>query len=549
MACEVSLILPIRGNSNNGSDFVGSMRGTYRSASDARRSSLAGRYQPQYRDPTSRRGVRSSTERDPLSGSESLEHVEKSLKSSKSLQGSSNRLSLDPSCPQLPPIEPTIELLSEAHIACHIVLTDTDLTETIIIDRNDRVPSQVNSEHARFSKDNKLILNSNLINEPRLYNSTPAYLTHLPPAFLARRGYLPSIDSTHLQSPIELDLQDEIILEPSRRDELRELWNCASGWQVSPYEGRRFCLKITTVCADVPIYVLSSSTQAFYSIKYIATPNSTQMSVMRYDPEKSASISILGFSKLGKGIDVVSTTLEKNARKIPPEDGLVALLYPRAASNKFIQLATRISKRDTHEVAAAALEKECGRLVWEVDSGSYFLCHPAMRTPFLISITTTPDSSTIKYMLEHTEFQRDVVTLVRDAAGDGFLEINTSCVTQIESTCIIDVAVSAIMLVAILTEEKMLEIDRINMALAMELKRQSQLVTQESNNTLGTEYDDQRSVSDIESQNGKPNEQKEETDSAPALGVLESMIKRILNALIFILKIFQPKKEPHEEIK
>ncbi|POS82554.1 hypothetical protein EPUL_005384 [Erysiphe pulchra] len=545
MAGEASSVFSSRGNNNIGSDFVGSLRGTFQSASDARRSSLAGQYQSQYRGQTPRRSARTSTERDVLAGPESLEHVEKSPKSP---QSPGTRLSLDPTCPQLPPIEPTIELLSEAHIACHIILTDTDLTETIIIDRNDPIPSQVITEHARFSRDNKLIQNTNLNNEPQTCDSTPAYLTHLPPAFLARRGYLPSIDSTYLQSPIEMDLQDEIILEPSHRDELRELWNCASGWQVSPYKGRRFCLKITTVRADVPIYVLSSSTQAFYSIKYIATSNSTQMNVMRYDPEKNASISILGFSKFGKGIDVVSTTLEKNARQIPIEDGLVALLYPRAASNKFIQLATRISKRDSYEVAAAALEMECGRLVWEGDSGSYFLCHPAMRTPFLISITTTPDSSSIKYMLEHTEFQRDIVTLVRDAAGGGFLEIDTSCVTQITSTCIIDVAVSAIMLVAILTEEKMLEIDRINMALAMELKRQSQLVTQESDNTLGSVYSDEKSDSDIESQNYKQSEQKGETERTPALSVLESIITRIMSALSFILKIFQS-KGLHEVIK
>lgn len=547
MASEVSLNFLTRGNNKNGSDFVGSIRGTYRSASDARRSSLAGRYQPQYRGQTSRRDARNSIQRDVPVGLESLEYFEKSPKSPESPR---TMLPLDPTCPQLPPIEPTIELLSEVHIACHIVLTDTDLTDTVIIDRNETTPPQVISEHTRYSKDNKVILNSNLIDEPRMFNSTPTYLTHLPPAFLARRGYLPSIYSTNLQSPIELDLQDEIILEPSRRDELRELWNCASGWQVSPYEGRRFCLKITIVHADVPIYVLSSSTQAFYSIKYTATSNSTQMNVMRYDPEKNASISILGFSKFGKGVDVVSTTLEKNARQIPLEDGLVALLYPRAASNKFIQLATRISKRDTYEAIAATLEKECGRLVWEGDSGNYFLCHPAMRTPFLISITTTPDTSTMKYMLEHTEFQRDIVTLVRDATGGGFLEIDTSCVTQIASTCIIDVAVSAIMLVAILTEEKMLELDRINLALAMELKRQSQFVTLESNSTLGIEYNDEKLDPDIESQNNKPSEQKRELlERTPALSVLESMITRILIVLDYLLKIFQSKKKPNEELK
>ncbi|KHJ33758.1 putative acetylserotonin methytransferase-like protein [Erysiphe necator] len=545
MANEFSFTFLNRG-SRYGSDFLGSIGGINRSASDARRLSLSGRYQSQCRSQVSSRGARTSTVNYVHGGCEESEQIEKN---SKTL---STRLNLDPTCPQLPPIEPTVELLSEAHIACHIVLTDTDLLETIIVDKNDRVCSQAISEHANLSKDEKLIINSN---KSRIHNSTPDYLAHLPPAFLARRGYLPSIDTSYLQSPIELDLQEKIILEPSRRDELRELWNCASGWQIAPYEGRRFCLKITTVRADVPIYVLSSSTQAFYSIKYTSTSNNTQMNVMRYDPEKNASISILGFSKFDKGIEVVSTTLEKKARQIPLEDGQVALLYPKAASNKFIQLATRISKRDTYDVAVAALEKECGRLVWDGDSGSYFLCHPAMRTPFQISISNTPDSSTIKYMLEHTEFQRDIVTLVRDGAGSGFLEIDTSCVTQIASTCIIDVAVSTIMLVAILTEEKMLEIDRINIALALELKRLSQLSTPEDNVPLGTEYIDSKSniedvtVSDLESQSSKISDQVRSTERTPAINIWISIVRRIMNVVGYILRIFQKKKEPQGEAK
>ncbi|RKF62242.1 putative acetylserotonin methytransferase-like protein [Golovinomyces cichoracearum] len=515
-------------------DVARPLQERHRSASDARRSAFASRNHSQQQSSSRKpkRSIRSSTK--DLSSSES----DSSENETQSSDSSINSLSLNSSCPQLPPILPTVELFSEAHIATHILSADNEISESTTI---------VMTENNSY-KDEKLVINSNTINTSQEHNFIPINLAHLPPAFLARRGYLPIIDSSYLQSPIEMSWQDDIILEPSRREELRELWNCASGWQESSYVGRRFCLKITTIHAEVPMYVLSSSTQAFYCIKYRRTSNSTQMNLMRYDPDKNASISILGFSKFDKGIEVISTTLEKNAHKIPLDDGLVAFLYPRAASKKFVQLATRLSRREGADLAVSALENECARLVWDGDSGCYYLVHPAMRTPFLISISTTADTSTIQYMLEHTELPRNLVTLVRDGAGGGFLEIDTACAAVVPSQCIIDTAVCAIMIVALLTEEKMAEIEKLNVSLALERSRNSQLASNGDNDLAEimkvTSASDELAFSevqltDLERQTNKA------TGSAkkpPTKGILDGIVMWIINLFKFFISLLSSSK-------
>ncbi|TQS34463.1 hypothetical protein Golomagni_05152 [Golovinomyces magnicellulatus] len=487
MKSEVSLNSTHR-QKNTEPDGARPLQERHRSASDARRSAFAAQNQSQ-RQSSSRKPKRSigSSTKD-LSSSES----ESSENEKQSSNSSIDRLSFNSACPQLPPILPTVELFSEAHIATHILSVDAEMSESTTI---------VMTDNTSY-KDEKILINSNTVHKSQEHNFIPINLANLPPAFLARRGYLPIIDSSYLQSPIEMSWQDDIILEPSRREELRELWNCASGLQASSYIGRRFCLKITTIHAEVPVYVLSSSTQAFYCIKYRRTSNSTQMNLMRYDPDKNASISILGFSRYDKGVEVISTTLEKNAHKIPLDDGLVALLYPRAASKKFIQLATKLSKREGADLAVSALESECARLVWDGDSGCYYLVHPAMRTPFLVSISTTPDTSTIQYMLEHTELPRNLVTLVRDGASGGFLEIDTACAAAVPSQCIIDVAVCAIMIVALLTEEKMAEIEKLNVSLALERNRHSQFASYGDNDLAeiikATSASDEQAFSEVQ---------------------------------------------------
>jgi hypothetical protein len=178
------------------------------------------------------------------------------------------------------------------------------------------------------------------------------------------------------------------------------------------------------------------------------------MTMKRQDPSKSVKESSprLGSSKPTTGMEVLSTTLEEPARRLPPNDGLVALLYPRAASNMVIELANKPNRQDQESIQEAA-ERECGRLVWDEDSKRYYLVHPAIVTPFHFLIHSSPAWSRVEYTLEHSDLPRNLVRLVRDGAGSGYLEVDTAVAAKIDCFYIVDVAICAIMLVAI-AEEK-----------------------------------------------------------------------------------------------
>ena len=256
-------------------------------------------------------------------------------------------------------------------------------------------------------------------------------------------------------------LQNETVMEPSSNDEMKELWKVSNGWRVSASEGRSFCLKMTS-SPEEPVHTLSSATQVFYTLRLDPTSTSAQMMMTRQDPSRSVKDSTpkLGTSsKPNTGMEVMSTTLEEPARRLPPNDGLVALLYPRAASNMVIELANKPNRRDDQEQIQQAAERECGRLVWDEDSKRYYLVHPAMSTPFHVSVHTSPAWSRVEYVLEHPELPRNIVRLVRDGAGSGFLEIDTAVAAKIDCFYIVDVAVCAVVLVAV-AEEKAHDVER-----------------------------------------------------------------------------------------
>jgi len=123
-----------------------------------------------------------------------------------------------------------------------------------------------------------------------------------------------------------------------------------------------------------------------------------------------------------------------------------------------IELANKPNQAEDISVMAAA-ERECGRLVWDEDSKKYYLVHPAISTPFVVSITSSPAWSRVEYTLEHPELPRNLVRLARDGAGSGFLEVDTGVASRIDCFYIVDVAICAVLLVAI-AEEKTKNIER-----------------------------------------------------------------------------------------
>jgi hypothetical protein len=314
--------------------------------------------------------------------------------------------------------------------------------------------------------------------EHQPYFPTQASPTHIPRSAINRSPYSPNFPDgrSPLQSPgitlhsagnagkFPRGISDDAPTEASSNEELRELWKVVSGWRVQQSEGRIFVLKMSSN-PEEPVHTLSSATQPFYTLRLDPTSTSAQMTMTRLDPSTTKTSSLT--TKLTTGsakpeaIEVMGTTLEEAARRLPPNDGLVALLYPRAASNMVIELANKPpnqQRQDTEAVMQAA-ERECGRLVWDEDSKRYYLVHPALPTPFVVSISSSPAWSKVEYVLEHESLPRNIVRLVRDGAGGGFLEVDTGVAAKIDCFYIVDVAICAILLVA-LADEKVKNIER-----------------------------------------------------------------------------------------
>ncbi|KAM0196419.1 hypothetical protein ACHAPC_000134 [Botrytis cinerea] len=309
--------------------------------------------------------------------------------------------------------------------------------------------------------------------EYQQYYPTQQSPRHIPQTAISRQPYSPGINevSPGMGSPMSLGpqspglvgrgLQDETWPEPSSSADLKELWKVSNGWKASASEGQKFIMKMNSAVEE-PIHTLSSATQPFYTLRLDPTSTSAQVTMTRQNPakppKKSQSPRTGVFPKGDSQMEVLITTLEEHSRRLPPNDGLVALLYPHAASSMAVDLAGRSNVADSALVLAAA-ERECGRLLWDDDAKKFYLRHPAVNTPFLISINSSPAWSRVEYTLEHPELPHNLVRLVRDGSGTGFLEIDTGVAARIDAFYIVDVAIAAIMLAA-MDEEKRMHIER-----------------------------------------------------------------------------------------
>ncbi|KAK8142984.1 hypothetical protein G3M48_007883 [Beauveria asiatica] len=265
-----------------------------------------------------------------------------------------------------------------------------------------------------------------------------------------------------------------VIPQTSTTDQLKTFWKAANGWKAAPSEGRVFCLKLSQL-KDAPVYTLSSASQPFYTLRLDPTSASALVSLSRHDPGKtyklprteSSTSTSTSTSTSSPSIDdaaaaaaaaaaagasgarseskhwqqVLRTTLEEESRRHPPNDGLVALLMPDPATKMAVERADEPS-------LVAMAERECARLVWDEDSASNYLVHPALAAPFCVTVERCPAWSRVEYTLEHHESPRHLAKLTRDGTGGGWLEVDTSVASHIEAYYIIDVAVTALLLVA-----------------------------------------------------------------------------------------------------
>ncbi|KAJ9148732.1 Acetylserotonin methytransferase-like protein [Coniochaeta hoffmannii] len=240
-----------------------------------------------------------------------------------------------------------------------------------------------------------------------------------------------------------------VIPPTSSTDELKGLWKVTNGWKASISEGRTYCLKMTAE-KDTPVYNLSSATQPFYNLRVDPTSASAYVTLTRHDPHKSyrgvppptsSSASTSSKTDSKNWQEALTTTLEEESRRLPPNDGLVALLYPSAATKMALD-------RPDDPAAVARAEQECARLVWDADSSNYFLVHPALAMPFCVTVERNPAWSRTEYTLEHLESPQHVARLTRDGTGTGWLEVDTALAAKIDAVYLVDVAVAALVLVA-----------------------------------------------------------------------------------------------------
>ncbi|KAL7620461.1 hypothetical protein AAE478_009456 [Parahypoxylon ruwenzoriense] len=308
------------------------------------------------------------------------------------------------------------------------------------------------------------------------YYPTQASPTHIPRTVISRQSHVPESRSPPIRSPIRSPLsagsaqrwprrpQDPPVIPPvSTTDELRDYWKVANGWKASAVEGRTFCMKLIPE-KDTPVYNLMSSTlQPFYHMRIDPTSASAYVTLSRHDPSKpckerdptsnarppSSFLGALREAESKSWQEALTTTLEEPSRRLPPNDGLVALLYPSTAAKVALDRPEDIQ-------AVMAAERECARLVWDEDSQNYFLVHPALATPFCITVERNPAWSRTEYTVEHIESPHHLAKLTRDGTGEGWMELDTLVAGRVESYYILDVAVCALLLVANIDEKNVL---------------------------------------------------------------------------------------------
>jgi hypothetical protein len=395
----------------------------------------------------------------------------------------------------------------------------------------------------------------------------------MPRAVVSRQSYFEDPEAASERPPVRSPpfrvptrpQNPPVIPAISTTEQLQDLWKVTNGWQASGSEGRVYCLKLTQQ-KDAPVYTLSSDSQPFYNLRLDPTSASAYVSLSRHDPSKvyKAPKSTSGSpGSIFNGVlsgnnrasdnkhwqEALTTTLEEESRKHSPNDGLAALLMPCAATKIVLD-------RADDPVTVAAAERECARLVWDDDSASYYLVHPALATPFCVTVENCAAWSRVEYTLEHHESPQHLAKLTRDGTGTGWLEIDTGVASKIESFYIVDVAVTALLLVAAMEEKNSpnIVIEAFEAPPVPEPPRQSRSLS----SALSRHRDDDSKKSkkekkdkkrqrmeqfeiDIESQDdslGKGSKKAEADDKLPfVIRAIVKLVKGLFNCFIWILTI------------
>lgn len=249
--------------------------------------------------------------------------------------------------------------------------------------------------------------------------------------------------------PRQMDEGPPAISQPCTSEQLRSLWKVTNGWKASPSEGRVYCLRLAKE-TGAPVYTLSSASgHPFYNLRLDLNSTSANVHVAKHDPTKrcNASKPDSGPATGSKASEnkhwheALATTLEDESRKYAPNDGLIAVLMPTPAA--------RMAEEKADDPSAIMVaDQECARLLWDDESALHFLVHPALAHPFHITVEHSTAWTRAEYTLEHNESPQHLAKLTRDGTGGGWIELDTGVASQIDCYYVVDVAVSALMLVA-----------------------------------------------------------------------------------------------------
>ncbi|KAI9759497.1 MAG: hypothetical protein M1835_000362, partial [Candelina submexicana] len=264
--------------------------------------------------------------------------------------------------------------------------------------------------------------------------------------------------------------------------ELTNLWEAANG-QSTKETNRTFTLQMSRdgevdrlTSSFVPTAQESfrfgaSPTEPFYDLQTLkhndADTQFSECMIRRRNPTK------------GVIVPVVTLTLESPSRRLPPQDGLITLIYPKLAALMALDKATSSPTTMAHQgdttpvdveklaeqALARAADNESCALRWDNEYQQYRLWHPSLdngrgRT-FVIQIDNNGEAAGFDVpgargiIRFGTLDGRD--TLVSLEFATATLIIDTSAACKVPSLYIVDVAVTAVLAVALVEGRRIRE--------------------------------------------------------------------------------------------
>lgn len=192
-------------------------------------------------------------------------------------------------------------------------------------------------------------------------------------------------------SVLEFPMEDVALKAPrfSSAQELDRLWEATNG-QDAEAAPSGFDLQMSRI--DPATFTFGSTPSLpFYTLQTFST---NELSIQRTNPRKPTI-----------KIPIVLLSLESEARRLPPNDGLVTYIFPKLAAMLAIdqsnELAAEHGLASTHrdeiqsEAVARAASQESCRLTWKEAGRRYELAHPAIgrdanKSPRFAQTPTSP---------------------------------------------------------------------------------------------------------------------------------------------------------------